>query len=80
MEQRLTDRGDAEELIKTNVGGVHLMDREQRPSQVSLYYVIWALPCGKIPSSERIDAHSWNKVYQTEMIEIKVWGVHSTDS
>ena len=31
MEQNLADRGDGEELVDTNVGGVHLKDKDLRP-------------------------------------------------
>ena len=36
MEQRLTDRGNGEELIDTKVEGVHSTDNRPLPSQVCL--------------------------------------------
>ena len=34
MEESLTDRGDGEELIITNVEGVHSTDKDLQPSQL----------------------------------------------
>ena len=59
------------------------------PSMPYLYCVIWTLACwlcGKFLTVERIDAHSWNKVLRTEVMEriwyidTKVGGVHTTDN
>ena len=69
MEETLADILDGDELIDTKVEGVHWTDKDQGPSELCLYCVIWALACwlcGKFLSSERIDAHSLNKVLQTE--------------
>ena len=62
MEQSFAERGDGEEQTDTKDGCVHSTDKEQRPSRICLYRVIWALAYAKISSSERIDALSWNKV------------------
>ena len=65
MEQSLADKGDRGELIDSKVGGVHSTVKDLRPSQIWLYcvtlYLGWWL-CGKILTSVRIDAHSWNKI------------------
>ena len=87
MEQSLADRGNGEELIETKGWGVQSTVKEKRDSLLCLYCVIWALACllcGKFLTSKLIDEHSWNKLLQTkgmesEPIETKVGGVHSTD-
>ena len=45
MEQGLADSGDGEELIDTNVGGVHSTDSLLQPCQVCLQLLMWALAC-----------------------------------
>ena len=63
MEQSLADIGDGEQLIDTKVGGMDSTDSQLRPSKVCLMRVIWAYAwCIKVLTTERIDAHSWNKV------------------
>ena len=39
---KFTDRGDEEELIDTNIGGVHSMDKDLQPSKVCSKRNIWA--------------------------------------
>ena len=49
-----------------------MTDNCLQPSQMCLLLLIWALVCwlcGKFLSLERIDGQSWNKVYQTEVME-----------
>ena len=65
MKQSIANISDGEELIDTKVGGVRSTDKDLRPSQLCLYWVIWALACwlcGKILTSEWIDAESRNRV------------------
>ena len=69
IERSVTVEGDGEELIDTEVGGVHLNDCQLQPSQACLYCVIWGLCLLIILNSEWINAHSWNKVKQTEVME-----------
>ena len=45
MGQSLADRGDGEELIDTNVGGVHATDKDLRPSKLCFLHRKWALAC-----------------------------------
>ena len=45
MKQSLANRSDGEELIDTNLGGVHSTDSRLQPSQLCLQLIIWALAC-----------------------------------
>ena len=69
-------------------GADYFTDSRLQPFQICLQCMSWPMSCWlccKLLNLERIDAHTWNKVYQTEVMErswldTKFGGVHLMDS